>query len=77
MNDTTPEMEKLYRRLMKEKTGEERFLMGVSMCATARRIVKSSLPEGLSEREIRQQLFLRYYGHEFTAEQTEKILNAL
>ena len=77
MNDTSPEIAALQRKLIMEKTGAERIKMGAQMCETARRIVLSSFPEGLSRREIRQRLFLRYYGHEFTPEQTAKILDAL
>jgi len=42
MSDTSPEMQKLYHDLLMQKTGEERFLMGMSMCDTAKRMVLSS-----------------------------------
>ncbi len=77
MNDTDPDIEQmLFERYMK-MTGEERVMIAASMYDTAREIVLSSLPPNLTEKEKRVQLFLRFYGHEFSAEEKEKIINHL
>jgi hypothetical protein len=65
MNDTSPEMQALHRRLLMERSGEERFRMGVSMCRTARAMVWASLPTDLPEAERRARFFLRVYGNDF------------
>jgi hypothetical protein len=51
--------------------------MGLKMFEIAREIVISSLPEGLSEKEIRKAVFLRFYGDEFTKDETEKIFKRM
>ena len=63
MNDTPPEIAALVRRKLMERSGEERFLMGVRMFDAARQMVLASLPNDLSDRELRRQLFLRLYGY--------------
>ena len=62
MNDTTPEVALLVRKLSSRKTGVERLQMGASMFETARTMVLASLPPGLPEREIRRRLCARFYG---------------
>ena len=62
MNDTPPEIEKMVRELMMERTGEERFIMGVRMFDAARAMVLASFPPNLSPDEVRRRLFERFYG---------------
>ncbi len=64
MNDTPPEVEKLYREMMMARSPEERMQMAFSMMATGRQLILASLPEGLSEEEKRRQLFERMYADE-------------
>ena len=66
----------LQERYMK-MTGEERVMIATSMYDTAREIVLSSLPPNLTEKEKRVQLFLRFYGNDFSDEEKEKIVNHL
>ena len=73
MNDTSDEMQRMYHDLIMQKTDEERFLMGMSMCDTAKRIVLSSFPDGISETEKRIRLLNRYYSHDFSKEELNKI----
>lgn len=77
MNDTSPEVESLFNELMMKKTGQERMRMGFSMFEMARKQVLASIihqnPKADSK-EIRKQLFLRFYGDDFTPEEREKIL---
>jgi hypothetical protein len=67
MNDTPPEVEKLYRDMIMSRTPEERMQMAFSMMATGRQLILSSLPEGLSDAEKRRQLFERMYADELRA----------
>ena len=67
MNDTPPEVEKLYREMMMARSPEERMQMAFSMMATGRQLILASLPEGLSEEEKRRQLFERMYADELRA----------
>lgn len=74
MNDTSLKTQKFYFETMMARSGEERFLMGISACQSARRIVLSSLPDHLSETERRVQYFLRLYEQDFTPEKRDNII---
>ena len=63
MTDTPPEIAELVRKKLMERSGEERFMMGVRSFEAARAIVESSLPAGLSAEERKRQLFQRIYGY--------------
>ncbi|HNF14669.1 MAG TPA: hypothetical protein PK453_13445 [Leptospiraceae bacterium] len=77
MNDTSPEIEQMLQERYMKMTGEERVMIATSMYDTAREIVLSSLPPNLTEKEKRVQLFLRFYGNDFSDEEKEKIVNHL
>jgi hypothetical protein len=62
MNDTSPAVASLVRQKLMERTGQERFLMGIRMFDLARRMALASLPKDLPELELRRQLFQRVYG---------------
>ena len=62
MNDTAPEVARLVRQKLMERSGEERFLMGVRMFDAAREMVLASLPSGLPPADLKRQLFRRLYG---------------
>jgi len=80
MFDTHPDIAIRFRDLMMSKTGEERLLMGCSMYDTARQIVRSSIynnrPE-ITDDEMKKEIFLRFYGREFSRADREKLLTAL
>jgi len=80
MNDTAPDIEKRFLRMLLQRSGEERLKMGCSMHATAQALARASIlheqPDA-SPATIRRALFLRFYGHEFDAHAREKILLAL
>lgn len=67
MTDTSQEITELIRQKLMAKSGEERFLMGVRMFDAARAMVMASLPSGLSNDELKQQLFQRLYGQTLPA----------
>jgi hypothetical protein len=80
MNDTHPDIAARFRELMMSKSGEERLLMGFSMYDAAREIVRSAIlaqRPGITPEEMRQEIFLRFYGQEFSPADREKILAAL
>lgn len=77
MKDTSPEIESRFIDMMMSKSGEERMKMGFSMFETARRQVVASIKGesyDIDERELRRQIFLRFYGQEFDESEREKIL---
>ena len=80
MNDTSPEVERQYRALLLQRSGEERLKMGFSMHAMAQALVRASVLEQepqASPATIRRALFLRFYGADFDTPTREKILRAL
>ena len=77
MSDTAPEIRDMMDKIYKNKSGEEKVLIALSMFETARKIVLSSLPPNLSEKEIRKELFLRFYGNDFNEKERDKIISNL
>jgi len=80
MTDTSLEVMERYRAMLLARSGEERLKMGFSMNATARALIRASVlakDPHASPATVRRALFLRFYGHEFDAEEWEKILARL
>lgn len=73
MHDSSSSIEEFYREKLMERNPEERFMMGIRMFETARRIVFASLPANLSPSERSFSLFLRFYGHEFDAKTQKQV----
>ena len=80
MNDTHPDVAIRFRDIMMSKTGQQRLLMGCSMYDTAKKIVRSAIynnrPE-ITDEEMKKEIFLRFYGNEFSQANREKFLSAL
>ena len=77
MNDTHPEIIARFRNLMNAKSNEQRFLMGCSMFDTAKKIAQSAIYNqhpAISPEEMRKEIFLRFYGQDFSPADREKIL---
>ena len=77
MNDTAPAIEEKMREMIRAKTPEERLRMGCSMYDFSKRLVTRAILEnrpGLSSGDLRQELFLRFYGNDFDAPVRQKIL---
>ncbi len=64
MDDTSPEIAALVRRMMLARTPEDRLVMGSRMFEAARAMVLASMPGGLSEFELKTRLCERLYGNE-------------
>ena len=77
MNDTSPEIEKMLRVKYMSLSGFERVQIGSSMFESAKKIVESSLPKELPPVEKKIQMFLRFYGQEFSEVEKNKIINRL
>ena len=77
MNDTDPQIAEMVRRMLMERSGAERMLMGSQMFDTAKAMVLASLPEGLSELEIKVRLCERFYGDEVDVDAFRQHLEAL
>jgi len=80
MNDTHPEITALFRKLMMEKSGEQRLIMGCSMYDAAKQIVRSSICNSrpcITEEQMKKEVFIRFYGHEFSKAERDRILSAL
>ena len=77
MNDTDPMIQKMLDERYQKMTGDERLKIGFSMYDTARAIVLSSLPQDLRTEDRAVQLFLRFYEHDFSSEEREKIVEAI
>lgn len=77
MNDTSPQMEALYRGRLAALKGEDRFLRGARMFEVAREMVLASLPSAMSESEVKCALLRRFYGSDLPPEELEAVEQAL
>ncbi len=78
--DTPPEIERRYRELLLQRSGEERLRMGCSMHATAQALVRASVLDRdprASPATLRRALFLRFYAEDFGADSRARILARL
>ena len=64
MNDTSPEFEAMVEERYRRMSPGERMRIAASMYETARAIVLSSLPPGISRRERRLAVARRMYAGE-------------
>jgi hypothetical protein len=65
MRDTTPEFQRFVDAQYRRLTPGERMRLCAEMFDTARMLVESGLPAGLSERERKRRITERFYGIEF------------
>jgi len=79
-NDTNHRIKSQFYRLMTAKSPLERLKMGCSMFDAAKGIVKSAIREKcpeISPGGMKEEVFLRFYGMEFSQKEKEKILREL
>ena len=80
MKDTAPEIESLFYQMIMEKSGVERLMMGFSMFDMARMQVEAGIranKPNATIQEIRREIFLRFYGQEFSPEEQDEILSRI
>lgn len=76
MLDTTDKIQEIYINMLRQKTEEQRALMGFAMFDTARTLAKASLEEA-RPLELKLAIFNRFYGNDFNEDVKEKILKHL
>ena len=80
MKDTSEIVSKKYRDMLMQRTPEERIAMTYSMFESGKEIIRSSIrdhyPE-ISDSEMKKELFLRFYGQDFSEKQRKKIIKHL
>ena len=80
MNDTSELMGERFAKMLMQRSSQERLKMGCSMFGAAKQIVKSSIlnkDSQLSARELRRQIFLRFYGQDLQDVQLKKIIELI
>jgi hypothetical protein len=79
MLDTHPDIAARFREMMMRKSGEQRLRMGCSMHESVKQIVRSAICEShpeITEAEMRREIFLRFYGHEFSRDDRERLFDS-
>jgi hypothetical protein len=61
LNDTPPEVDELYRRMLLRRSPEERLRMACRMFSSARVLARAGMPAA-SGAQMRRQMFLRLYA---------------
>lgn len=80
MTDTSPEIETVWLELWKKVPPAERLRMGCEMFSTAKELAMAGIRKELGRddpKEMRRRLFMRFYGSDFTPEESERILRHL
>jgi len=77
MDANNKKVESIYRKMIAEKTGEERLLMGFSMFDFSSRILLSSIKDKAPPKKLREIIFLRLYRNDFSKKQQKEILKHL
>ncbi len=77
MDANNKKVELIYRKMIAEKTGEERLLMGFSMFDFSSRILLSSIKDKAPPKKLKQIIFLRLYRNDFSKKQQKEILKHL
>lgn len=78
MIDTDSKLELKTKALMKEKSPEDRLIMGCSMFTFSKIIVQSSIIQkdrSILPCDLKRKLFLRFYGNDMDENTREKIAN--
>ena len=77
MGNKTNKVDKLYKKMLREKSGEERMMMGFSMFQFSTKILLSSLKEKSPAGDLKKNIFTRLYGNDFDDKKKEEIIKYL
>jgi len=79
MKDTPEAVEKMYHDLLMSRTPADRVRMACSMHATARAIIRAGIPDDAwdTEKDLRLEVFRRFYREDFTPEEMDRIVEGL
>lgn len=72
--------DEVYLKMLMERSGAERMMMGFSMFDTSRILVREGLLSkhpGMSERELKIEIFKIFYGRDFDPATEKKITGTL
>lgn len=78
MFDTHPDVAVRFEKMLMSKSGEQRLLMGCSMYDMAKKIVQSAIlaqHPAITPQEMKREIFLRFYGQEFSPADKEKLFS--
>ncbi|OIP37398.1 MAG: hypothetical protein AUK25_15050 [Desulfobacteraceae bacterium CG2_30_51_40] len=78
MGDTPKEISDIYKKMIMSRTPAERMRMASGMFDAASALATAGIrAEGkdLKDIELRQRLFVRFHGKDFTSEEMAKILS--
>ena len=77
MDDTSLAMKQKMKELIRSKSPGQRLMMGCSMFDCSKRLVTGAIlreSPNLTERDLRAEVFLKFYGHDFGSSDKAKIL---
>jgi hypothetical protein len=76
MNDTNPEVGKLYSEMLLARPGRERFMMGFEMFEMAKSMMRAGL-EDQGRNASCEELFRRLYSDQFVKEELDRIVRRI
>jgi hypothetical protein len=77
VNDTPPDVDELYRRMLLRRSPEQRLGMACRMFSSARALVRAGIP-ATSGAQIRRQMFLRLYAADMPSDRLrERAIRAI
>jgi len=65
LEDTSPEIRQLVRRIVMSRSEEERFLMCAEMHEAGKELAKIGMPDGLTSDEQKHYVYRRMHAEEF------------
>lgn len=80
MSDTTEEISMKQVEILLSKSEEERFIIGDELASFGRKVLESSIRNenpGISEIDLKTEVFKRCYSMEYSPEELHKIINAM
>jgi hypothetical protein len=80
MPDTTHDILSKQREILLSKSSGERFIIGEEAIAFGYMVVENSIRQknpGISEIDLKIAVCRRYYGNQFTLEETDKIIQSI
>ncbi len=77
MNDTTPEIQDKYQRMIMALSPSDRIAMACSMFSTARSLMVAGMRDKVPEDEVRWRLLLRLYGNDLSESSLQRIKTSL
>ena len=79
MKDTSPEVERRFNDLLRRLSPAERLAMCCRMFTTAKSLARAGIVQAGAQTAAatRKQLFLRFYGRDFTEPERARIISGL